>query len=124
MRIGSQARRVDALAGLLGAVGAVAGVAEARQDEGAARRGRRRSRRVQIGTSGWMPRSRSMPSGAPSRHDQPDVLGAALLQPVDGGDRRSWRSRAPATITITSRSARSVGALKKYSTATKVSGSR
>ena len=38
-------------------------------------------------TSGWMPRSRSTPSGDGDQADDADVAGAALLQPVDGGDR-------------------------------------
>ena len=43
---------------------------------------------VQIGTSGWRPRSRSMPSGARQQADEADVPGAAFLQPVDRGDGR------------------------------------
>ena len=55
---------------------------------------------VQIGTSGCMPRICSIPGGAQISADQPDVLGAALLQAVDrrhrgvaGGQHRSDHDR-------------------------------
>src|SRR5262249_11543765 len=65
----------------------------------------------------------------------PDVAGAALLEPINGGDCGIGRGGSPpatgvlgvpitGATTMTSRSATSTGALKKYSTATSVWGSR
>ena len=78
---------------------------------------------VQMRTSGWMPRKRSIAGGTVMRQTN-------LMSLAPRSFTRSTAATAVLPVAITGemtmtwRSAISIGALKKYSTATSVSGSR